>query len=112
MSDLTVAKTILQQLGGSHFRVMTGARNFVGSDDSLMFDLPPCDFKLKDIDRVRITLTPMDVYEVAFCTRKGGQLAVVETVEDVYCDTLRDVFERVTGLLTSLTPRRRVHEFG
>ena len=39
-TDLTVANTILQQLGGNKFRVMTGAKNFVGSNDALTFRLP------------------------------------------------------------------------
>jgi len=35
MADLTVAKTILEQLGGELFVAMTGAKNFVGTEDSL-----------------------------------------------------------------------------
>jgi hypothetical protein len=37
MTDLTVAKTILAQLGGERFVMMTGATNFVGGADSLAF---------------------------------------------------------------------------
>lgn len=107
MTDLTIANTIRQQLGGQ-FALMTGARRFTGDANSLSFWLPPCDFKLKEISRVKITLTPMDVYRMEFWA--GGDL--VEIVEDVYCDMLHDVFERVTGLLTTLTPRRGEHRFG
>jgi len=37
MADLTVAKTIFEQLGGEHFVAMTGAKDFVGTEDSLTF---------------------------------------------------------------------------
>jgi hypothetical protein len=35
MSNLTVANTILEQLGGGRFIAMTGAKSFVGGEDSL-----------------------------------------------------------------------------
>ena len=41
MSDITVAKTILRQLGGRSFIFMTGARNLIASADSLSFRIPP-----------------------------------------------------------------------
>ena len=39
MSDMTVAKTILEQLGGNKFRVMTGAKNFMGFTDGLVMKI-------------------------------------------------------------------------
>jgi hypothetical protein len=106
MSDLQVARIIAEQLGGSHFRMMTGARDLVAGGDFLQFNLP-ADLTHKGISKVRITLTPMDWYKVEFY----AGLALVDMHDEVYCDTLRDMFERVTGLYTSLTPRRRVHHF-
>ena len=35
MSNMTVAKTILEQLGGNKFRMMTGAKNFMGFSNGL-----------------------------------------------------------------------------
>ena len=35
MSNLKVAKTILEQLGGNHFRMMTGAKKLAGDENSL-----------------------------------------------------------------------------
>ena len=32
---MRVAKTILEQLGGNHFRMMTGAKNLAGDENSL-----------------------------------------------------------------------------
>ena len=40
MADLKVANTILAQLGGLRFIVMTGARDFIGGDYHLIFSLP------------------------------------------------------------------------
>lgn len=37
---MTIAETILEQLGGNKFVVMTGAKNFVKTDNSLKFFLP------------------------------------------------------------------------
>lgn len=103
--DLTVAKTILEQLGGRHFLMMTGAKNLVGSDTSLTFRIA----RSKDgSNTVRITLTPLDVYTVeTFSVRKvRGSFEIKSTpkstVTDVYCDTLRPVFEKLTGLRTRL----------
>lgn len=39
MAELTVAKTILEQLGGSRFLALTGSRNLVGDDTSLTMRL-------------------------------------------------------------------------
>ncbi len=56
---------------------------------------------------VKITLTPSDTYRVEFYawrTLQGGLsgFAVVGDFDDIYCDQLRDVFDRATGLATSL----------
>jgi hypothetical protein len=105
MTDMTVAKTILEQLGGRVFVAMTGASNFFGQQNSLIFTLPE---DVTDVWKVKVTLAPSDTYVVEFWGRSG---ACLETLEDIYCDSLRDVFERVTGLYTSLSPRTKVHHF-
>ena len=103
MSDLTVAKTILGQLGGNRFRAMTGARNFVGSEDSLSFRLPGSGgFCKNGINAVRITLNGSDLYDIVYMRVRGSKVTVVEEANDIYNDSLRDSFERVTGLATSL----------
>jgi len=58
MVDLTVANTILEQLGGRKFIAMTGARNFVGDFSGLSFRLPGAGGYCKDsINCVKIELT-------------------------------------------------------
>jgi hypothetical protein len=98
MADLTIAKTILEQLGGNRFVVMTGARNISGSekDKSLSFKLP---MKTKNqCNYVRITLTPSDLYSVEFLSIRGTSFKVKGTVDDVYCDQLLSTFETATGI--------------
>ncbi len=115
---MQVAKTILEQLGGARFVRFTGAKNLVGGEDFLMFMLPRTPFYTKDgINKVKITLTPMDVYkmefwklpstvEVAEMTTTDAVKAVlpdpIEVREDVYCDQLQQIFTKVTGLVTHL----------
>lgn len=103
MSDLTVATTILEQLGGNRFRVMTGARDFLGSEDSLQFKLP----RAKDgINCVQIKLEPSDTYTMKFVRvgdrRTGYKVTEKAVCEDVYCDQLQELFTKYTGLYTSL----------
>src|SRR5215469_5789164 len=65
MADLTAAKTILEQLGGEHFVAMTGATDFVGTEDSLTFKVGS---NPNHVSHVRVTQTPGDLYAV---TLKG-----------------------------------------
>lgn len=101
MSDLTVSQTILEQLGGGRFIAMTGAKQFIGSATTLSFRVP----KAKDgITGVRITLTPMDLYDVEFLRLRGvvAEPDVVAKVQGAYAEDLRRVFTAHTGLDTTL----------
>jgi len=103
MSDPTVANTILAQLGGNRFRVMTGAKGFVYSDNTLNFRLPGGGGFCKDgINAVRVTLNSMDLYDVTYSKVRGSKIVTVAESEGLYADMLRDNFRRVTGLETSL----------
>lgn len=97
MADLTVANTILQQLGGKRFTMMTGARKFTGSADALSFRLP-----WPRVNVVKITLTPQDTYTMEFWYVRGTSIRLVKKLEDVYCDQLQELFTSVTGLVTHL----------
>lgn len=101
MSDMTVAETILQQLGGNKFITMTGAKNFVGRANGLSFKLPS-NFALFGINYVYVELTQMDVYTVTFSRTRGMKAVVISTFDNVYGDRLRSLFTSETGLETSL----------
>lgn len=98
---MRVAETILQQLGGKLFVLMTGARDMVGGENFLMFRLPNR-FAQKGINKVKISLLPSDTYRVEFFKVRGVDVVTVTDVSEIYCDMLREVFERETGLVTRL----------
>ena len=77
---------------------MTGAREFVGSGDSLTFKVG---VNPKRVSQVRVTLTPADLYSVTFF--RFGKAPQIES--DVYCTMLEAVFCERTGLYTQLLRR-------
>ena len=100
MSNLTVAKTILEQLGGNKFCMMTGAKNLAGDENSLSMRIGR---NSSNSNYLKITLNSMDLYDMKFCklTRKFEEKSVTE-YSDVYNDMLTEVFEKHTGMYTSL----------
>ena len=92
-----IAATILAQLGGRRFIVMTGAKNLMSTEYGLSFRLPSR-FARDGINYVRIQLTAMDDYAVEFGKVWGTSYKVIHTIAGVYCDNLRDVFTNATGL--------------
>ena len=100
MSNLKVAETILDQLGGNKFCVMTGAKNLGGTEDSLSMKIGR---NSSNSNYLKITLNSMDLYDMEFCklTRMGEKKSVTE-YSDVYNDMLTKVFEKHTGMYTSL----------
>jgi hypothetical protein len=101
-TDLTVSKTILEQLGGRRFIAMTGAKNFVGSDNTLTFRLPGKNFTKQSINSVQITLDANDTYTLTFARIRGGDVKVISMHRDIYVENLRSTFTEVTGLDTHL----------
>jgi hypothetical protein len=100
-TDMTTAHTILQQLGGSRFIAMTGARSFVGSQTGLTFKLP-ARFARGGINVVRIALDPSDTYTVEFGKLWGLDYRTIKTLDGVYAEDLQDIFTDATGLDTHL----------
>lgn len=108
-----VARTILEQIGGQRFVVMTGARNFqfIASDSNvdggIAFNIGR---NIHRINMIRITLNYMDTYDMEFLyvTKPSesnaykGKINVVSKAENVYCDMLEEVFTGHTGLYTRL----------
>jgi len=99
---LEVANTIAQQIGRQAF-FMLGAKNLVGSENSLTFKIGR---NAKSVSHIKVTLEPSDTYKVeAIRVRKSqGVLTskVVESRDDVYVDSLHTVIETLTGMYTRL----------
>lgn len=94
-----IAQEILRQLGGGRFTAMTGAKNYLGSENSLSFKIGRND---SGITHVRITLDPSDTYTVTFSKVRGTNAKVVKELDGVHADALRTVFTMATGMATSL----------
>ena len=89
------AETLLQQLGGNKFKMMTGAKNFGIDGKSLTFKIGR---NAKGINFVRIKLTSMDLYDIQFAQLRMGQVKVKSTAKRVYGDQLGKVFKKHTGM--------------
>ena len=100
MSNLKVAETILEQLGGNQFRMMTGAKNLGGTEDSLSMRIGR---NSSNSNYLKITLNSMDTYDMMFAKlTKKGELKSVSEYNNVYNDMLTDTFTSHTGMYTSL----------
>lgn len=100
-----IAQTILNQLGGHRFIVMTGAKNLTSSESALTFKLPNR-FAKDGINVVRITLSTADLYDVDFMKWRGMTQVHGKHVGGVYADQLREIFTAETGLDTSMGTMR------
>ena len=98
---MSVADTILKQLGSNRFRAMTGARDFVTSPKGIRFRVLGTKNKSNMIE---ITLNGKDLYDIKFLKYTASRMTTntVKAVNDVYAEDLVKVFERETGLYTSL----------
>lgn len=107
------AKTILQQLGGLEFLIMTGSKNLVYDENSLRMRLVR---NHSGANILKITLRWNDLYDMVFTYHRAPGYRVkdgkvferpevcreIKRYEGVYCDMLRSLFTEVTGLETHL----------
>ena len=98
-NTIQVAETILEQLGGSMFVAMTGAKNIVGDDTMIQFKVGRNN---AGITNVRIVLNAFDTYTVTYYRIRGISITEVSMDDCVFAEDLRRVFEERTGLYTSL----------
>ena len=99
MSNLTVAKTILEQLGGKKFCAMTGAKNLVGDENSLSMRIGR---NSSNSNYLKITLNSMDTYDMKFYRLWKFEEKSVTEYNNIYNDMLTDTFTAHTGMYTSL----------
>tara|TARA_Y100000817_G_scaffold278303_1_gene240984 strand:- start:1143 stop:1439 length:297 start_codon:yes stop_codon:yes gene_type:complete len=97
---MSVAKTILSQLGGNKFAVMTGAKNFVDCGDALSMRIGR---NKTSSNYLKVTLNSMDLYDMKFSrvSPKGGERSITE-YNNIFNDQLVKVFEKHTGMYTKL----------
>jgi len=100
-----IAATILQQIGGKRFTVMTGSRKFMDLGNGLRMNLAR---NKTSANRLEITLDKgTDTYQMRFyrmTVSKHFEVKITEiaTYDMVYCDMLEEMFTSTTGLYTRL----------
>lgn len=95
--NLEVANTILEQLGGARFVVMTGAKHLAGGETFLQMRVGS---NARKVTNVRVELTPADTYTVTFYNIRGVNVRTLSQVCDVYAEQLQETFTEHTGLYT------------
>ena len=99
-TNMQIAQTILNQLGGNKFIAMTGSKNFGAGENYLSMNLTRNKIKAQYLT---ITLNSMDTYDMCFFSvDKQFNRTVKASIEGVYCDMLQDIFTQHTGLYTHL----------
>lgn len=94
-----IARTILEQLGGKKFVVMTGASGFQPGNRSLTFRLPAQGGWAKHgINIVSVQLNGFDLYDMQFKRFYRLEVKLVEAATNVYAEDLQAVFTNHTGL--------------
>lgn len=95
------AQTIINQLGGNKFIVMTGAKQFIFSekDKFLRFKIGRNAGK---VNLVKIYLLPSDTYRMEFGRTHGQKYKILKEFDLVYADQLVPLFEKTTGMHTKL----------
>ena len=109
---MDIARTILEQLGGNRFIVMTGCKNFVGDDKSLRMSIPKNHSKA---NRLTVTYDGVtDTYQMRFWkytpfrfNTKTGKMTEekfedLKVLNGVYCDQLQGIFTEYTWMYTHL----------
>lgn len=104
-----IAQEIMQQLGANKFRAMVGAKDifYLTHETKYGDSNPAIRFKImrnaKGVNLVVIALNALDLYDMYFYkTRGANEPLLVAEENDVYADMLRKMFEKNTGLYTSL----------
>lgn len=108
---MSITDTILEQLGGNKFLVMTGANHLLADGNTLRMTLPKNRSKA---NRLYITLEANDTYTMRFFHFTAGRLnhktyewtndktKEIKTIDNVYCNMLQDIFTATTGMMTHL----------
>lgn len=94
-----IATTILNQLGGSRFLAMTGAKLLSYGERSLNIRFPAAK---GGVNHLRVTLDADDTYTMRFGKLRNINYTEVDSLRSIYADQLASIFTATTGLHTSL----------
>ena len=96
-TSTSIARTILEQLGGSRFLAMTGAKDMIDLGNGLQVRVGRG--AARGINKVRIVLTTDDLYELDYYRVGRGGLDVHHIARSlaVPAESLRTCFTDITG---------------
>ena len=95
-----IANEIYRQLGGNRFRVMTGAKMMVSTENGMSMKIGR---NKTNANFMVVELNGLDLYDVTFAKlTKMGEMKSVKTYDNVYSDMLVSIFESHTGMYTTL----------
>jgi hypothetical protein len=95
--DAQIVSEIVKQIGGNQFAAMTGAE-FSRNGSTLIVKFKGS----TKFNHMTITLNGSDLYDVVFMKLRAGKVSNEILFEDIYAEDLRAVFEKNTGLRTSV----------
>ena len=95
---MNVAQTIASQLGRKAL-LMIGAKNLMAGKDYLQFRLGR---NAGGWNSLKIALNGLDLYDLTFYRIRKLKVTSEKTIDNVYCDQVRDIIEDETGMKTSL----------
>ena len=95
-----VANEIYRTLGGNKFRVMTGAKMMVSTENGIRMRIGR---NKTNANYMEISLNSLDLYDITFAkVTRNFEMKSVKTYDNVYNDMLVSLFESHTGMYTSL----------
>ena len=95
-----IANEIYRQLGGNKFRVMTGAKMMVSTENGIRMRIGR---NKTNANFMEVSLNSLDLYDVTFAKlTQMGEMKSVKTYDNVYNDMLVSIFESHTGMYTTL----------
>lgn len=97
-TNLDIANEIRNQLGNQAL-MMIGARNLMGTDNSLSFGIMRNE---KKVNHIKIELNSMDTYDVTYSNVGSRKFKVIHVSEGIYSDMLLQSIRINTSLNTNL----------
>jgi len=97
MNQLTMSNN-----GMGRLKAMVGAKNFVVHNNYSGISFKFANKGARQPNYIKITLNAMDTYDVEFGRIWGMDYKVIEKLEGIYNDQLKELFEKCTGLYLSL----------
>ena len=95
-----ISNEIYRQLGGNKFRVMTGSKMMVSTENGIRMRIGR---NKTNANFMEVSLNGLDLYDVTFAKlTKMGEMKSVKTYDNVYSDMLVSIFESHTGMYTTL----------